>query len=495
MKKKPEEENPKVFISYSWTSPDHEAWVLQLAADLEESGAHIIIDKWDLSEGADKYAFMEKMVTDESIRKVIVVCDRIYAEKADGRMGGVGTETQIISQELYNQVDATVQKQKFVAVIAEKDEEGKPYIPTFLRSRIYIDMSDQNLRNQNFEQLLRWIYDQPLYKRPERGKPPAYILEETSISLGTTARFHQAMEALRQDKPAAVGICREYFDTFAENLERLRIIPTSEKEFDDQVVESLELFLPYRNEFVDLVMAIAKYRADTAIYGTIHSFFESILPYVHWPAGQSSWDGRSADNFKFILDELFIYTIAAFLKNERFDAVNELLQQDYYFSADSPDAPEDRMVPYKFFNCFAESLVDRNKRLRLQRLSLTADLFQERAKRRELSFSDIMQADFILYLRSELSAPSEGLIYRYTWWPETLVFAARRHHPFELFARAQSARFFNLFKATLGISKKDDLLALHQANKEGKLRIPQWDGFHRINLSVLMNIDKIATKP
>jgi hypothetical protein len=48
------------------------------------------------------------------------------------------------------------QKQKFVAIIAEKDDEGNPYIPTFLRSRIYIDMSDPFLRIQNFDQLLRW---------------------------------------------------------------------------------------------------------------------------------------------------------------------------------------------------------------------------------------------------------------------------------------------------------------------------------------------------
>lgn len=34
---------PKVFISYSWSSQEHEAWVIQLATDLEESGAHVLI--------------------------------------------------------------------------------------------------------------------------------------------------------------------------------------------------------------------------------------------------------------------------------------------------------------------------------------------------------------------------------------------------------------------------------------------------------------------
>ncbi len=131
---------PKAFISYSWTSESHEEWVIRLATDLQESGVEVVLDKWELREGADKYAFMEKMVTDPSVKKVIVVCDRLYAEKADGREGGVGTETQIISHELYQQVDPTDRNQKFVPVITEKNDRGSPYVPTYMKGRIYIDM-------------------------------------------------------------------------------------------------------------------------------------------------------------------------------------------------------------------------------------------------------------------------------------------------------------------------------------------------------------------
>jgi hypothetical protein len=118
-------EPPKTFISYSWSSREHEAWVLKLATELEESGVHVILDKWDLREGADKYAFMEQAVKDSTVRKVVVICDRIYAEKADGRRGGVGTETQIISKELYEQVNPLDQKQKFVAAGTPNAERVK----------------------------------------------------------------------------------------------------------------------------------------------------------------------------------------------------------------------------------------------------------------------------------------------------------------------------------------------------------------------------------
>ncbi len=485
-------ESPKTFVSYSWSSPEHEAWVLQLATELEESGAQVIIDKWELREGADKYAFMEKMVTDKSIRKVIVICDKIYAEKADGRRGGVGTETQIISQELYDQIDPTDQKQKFVAVIAEKDEKGNPYIPTFLKSRIYIDMADLASRAENFEQLLRWIFDQPLYRRPERGKPPAYLFEER-VSLGTTSRYRQAIDAVRQNKAMAPGICREYFDTFAKNLETLRIAPEKGKEFDDQVVENIETFLPYRDEVINLLIAIDRYRPDSEMYGIIHTFLECTLPYGYWPAGRSTWTEWEADNFKFTLNELFVYIIAVFLKNKRFEGLNELLSQEYYFHSDSPDAPESRMVPFTYFNGFLRSLQRRNERLKLRRLSLMADLIEKRAKRPDLPFPDIMQADFVLYLRSELQPVTEGL-FRESWWPHTLVYATFRYPTFEIFARAQSQSYFNQTKIAVGVNSKEDLLNLIAEYQSGKRKVPTWES-HSIDPATLMNIDKLATKP
>ena len=87
----------KVFISYSWSSSEHEEWVLRFATDLRESGVDAILDKWDLREGHDANAFMEKMVSDPDIKKVVIVSDRVYSEKSDSRKGGAGIEAQIIS--------------------------------------------------------------------------------------------------------------------------------------------------------------------------------------------------------------------------------------------------------------------------------------------------------------------------------------------------------------------------------------------------------------
>lgn len=75
--------NPKVFISYSWHPEENKIRVEQLARRLMSDGVDVTLDVWSLKDGQDKYVFMEKMVTDSDINKVLIICNRDYAEKAD----------------------------------------------------------------------------------------------------------------------------------------------------------------------------------------------------------------------------------------------------------------------------------------------------------------------------------------------------------------------------------------------------------------------------
>src|SRR5215212_2878123 len=118
---------PKVFVSYSWTSTDHVDWVVRLADRLVLSGVDVVLDQWDLMPGHDKFAFMERMVNDPTVVKVLAVCDKVYAEKANSRTGGVGTESQIISKSVYDKAG----QDKFIPLIREKDDQGKECTPAF----------------------------------------------------------------------------------------------------------------------------------------------------------------------------------------------------------------------------------------------------------------------------------------------------------------------------------------------------------------------------
>lgn len=476
-------ESPKLFISYSWSNPTHEQWVIDLANELTESGVHVILDKWDLKEGHDSVTFMEKMVTDSQITKVAIICDEVYASKADGRAGGVGTETQIISREVYENQE----QGKFVAIIPERDAQGKAYLPTYYKSRIYIDLSEPDNYADNFEKLLRWIYDKPLYTRPEIGKRPSFLDESDGVSLGTTAAHKRAISAIKENKPFASGALDEYLSIFVSNLERFRITE-KEGEFDDQVIDNIERFLPFRNELINLFITLAQYAPAEENIQKIHRFFESLIPYMSRPENVNSWSEWDFDNFKFIVHEIFLYAVAIFIKHERFDEVNLLLTQQYYVAGRSGYS-NDVMVGYEVFREYLRSLEYRNDRLELRRLSIHADLLKQRSKHSGIEFRYLMQADFVLFMRAEIMQSN----FFTGWFPDTLLYVDRFHSALEVFARSSSKSYFDKVKCILGIDNPSDLSELMETYKTDRQRLPRWQ-FESFSPSTLIGYAQLATK-
>lgn len=474
---------PRLFISYSWSNPEHEQWVIDLATELNNSGVEVLLDKWDLREGHDANAFMERMVTDKEVTKVLLVCDKVYADKADGRSGGVGTETQIISAEVYAKKD----QDKFVAVIAEKDEAGKAYVPTYYKSRIYIDLSESDRYAENFERLLRWVFDKPLHVRPEIGRPPAFILEQNAPIMGTSAAAKRLIEGIKNDKAYVRGALDEYLSLFSEQIERFRIEFDGD-DFDEKVVGSVEAFIPARNEFIQVASTLVQYSNLIDFSGYLHHFFESLIPYFSPPPYINSWNESSYDNFKFIVHELFLYVMALLLRAENFEAANYLLSQSYYVPRNQ-DYGKDPTSSYTVFRDHLKTLEWRNQRLKARRISIRADMLERRSKTSGVQFRHLMQADFVCYLRSYL-ASSE---WTQQWWPETLLYAMRQHGPFEIFARASSKRYLNRILPILGIDSVDKIRAkLSNAHQE-RFLIPKWD-YEEINPAGMLGLQNLGTK-
>lgn len=474
---------PKVFISYSWSGPEHEQWVLDLATRLRESRIDVILDKWDLKEGHDAVKFMEKMVADESIRKVLIISDEVYARKADDRDGGVGTETQIISKEIYDDQE----QDKFVVVLAEKDDTGKPFLPIYYKSRIYIDLCDPEKGAEEFEKLLRWVFDRPLYVKPELGSKPSFLEDDESISAGTTATFRRALDAIRNSKPYALGALDEYLNTLGANLERFRL-QKPEGEFDEAVFVSIQNLLPCRNEVLQVFSAISQYAMNDEIIQTIHRFFESLLPYTQRPEDVSSYSDWDYDNFLFIIHELFLCTIAIIIKDEHYDWARFLLEQEYYVAGNS-DYGRDEMVDFRVFRRHMKSLAYRNERLNLGRASIRADLLKERCAGPGAGFRYVMQADFVLFLRADIKAAGG-----FGWYPETLLYLGYSSRPFEIFARSESSKYFDKVKRLLGIDSPEDLDNLLLSYKENRQRLPgrNVEAFTILNA---LNYERLAKKP
>lgn len=480
----PEEISPKLFVSYSWSSPDHEQWVLDLCTELRQQGIDVILDKWDLREGHDAHAFMERMVNDVQIGKVALICDEQYATKANGRDGGVGTEAQIISPELYSNQEQS----KFVAVVVERDSDGKAYLPTYYKSRIYIDLSDPAEYGENIERLVRWVFDKPVYEKPVLGKPPAYVSGESpSVVLTTSAKSKRTTRAVKDDKPHALAAAREYFESLTQELEKLRL-PSDADPFDDAVVQSIEEFLPYRNEAIEVLMSVASHEDEMESGHLIHRFLEGLIPYLERSESVTSYREWDFDNFKFIVHELFLYAIASLLRYEKFGAAGYLLTQEYYVPGRS-EFGSNAMVSYIVFRAYMQSLEHRNERLGLRKLSLRAQLLKERVAGVGLEFRHLMQADFVVFLRDRLDRPED----QWYWWPETLIYAGRSRGPFEIFARSRSLAYFENLKRLLGIDDPASLQMLAMHLDEDRSRKPRWQS-ETISVVELSGANEIGVK-
>lgn len=210
---------PKVFISYSWSSPAHKQYIQQIADRLLSDGVDVIIDIYDLKEGHDKNAFMERMIADVSVTHVLVMCDKLYAEKADARKAGVGTESQIISQEVYSKVEQS----KFIPIVCQLDENNEPYLPVFMRSRIWVDLSSDEKANENWEKLIRLLNGQPLEQKPKLGKKPSYLDDNSPMPTSEAlAKLKTLKQAVIQDKKGLRGYRTDFLNSCWEYLDNLR---------------------------------------------------------------------------------------------------------------------------------------------------------------------------------------------------------------------------------------------------------------------------------
>jgi hypothetical protein len=166
-----DDKTPKVFISYSHDTPEHKKWVLDLANRLLKNGVDVILDQWDLSLGGDVAKFMESS-TDAD--RVLMICTELYVKKADEGKGGVGYEAMIVTGELMRNLGTT----KFIPVIRQNSGEIK--VPKSVSTRAYIDLSNEQSFEQQFECLLRDLHQVPAASKPPLGKSP-FIAQPSSV--------------------------------------------------------------------------------------------------------------------------------------------------------------------------------------------------------------------------------------------------------------------------------------------------------------------------
>lgn len=470
---------PKVFISYCWRNEETRDWVLEFAERLQAEGVETVLDRWYLKEGQDKNAFMERMVTDPTVTRVLCICDRAYQEKANARQGGVGTESTIISEEVYRQVN----QGKFLPIAREFDESGEPYLPVFFKSRIYIDLSEGDRQESEHEKLLRNIFHRPAHSPPPLGTPPAYITDEGSSRLRTAHHLKRIRDAVIGGKPHAGGLIDEYFESFVESMEDLRVTlgPDDADALDEPVVKSIERSRAHRDDFIDTLLFLIRYAPQPEVMARVEDAFERMAPY-QYSENQGTFESAATDVFKFFLYELFLYTIASLVRAKQYDSISRLSGRTYHFPYGIGNRYFDQ-GDASVFNIQAGVLDGtRNRRLGLGKASVMALLVNERSTRTDIRFIDVLQADALLFARACL-APTRSF-----WEPRCFVYS--EGGVFDLFARATSEPGRTALLASLGCGSLRDVAAV--MNTPGAKELARRYFRMPYILSGMMNLEEIG---
>ncbi len=141
--------NPKVFISYAWESDELKDWVKNLAIELRNNGIDAKLDKWEVVPGDQMPHFMEKSVRENDY--VLLICTPKYKIKSENRIGGVGYEGDIMTAEVLQNSN----HRKFIPILQSGDKNNS--IPSWLKGKYFIDLSNETHFEKNFEDLLTTV--------------------------------------------------------------------------------------------------------------------------------------------------------------------------------------------------------------------------------------------------------------------------------------------------------------------------------------------------
>lgn len=159
--------SPRVFISYTRDDPGNMEWVKELALRLIKNGVDARLDQFHLRLGQDLPQWMTNELS--MADKVLLICDKFYARKADSRNGGVGWETMVIQGDMLAHQDSS----KYICIVREPEFDRG--MPIYTRSKFALHCTGPSIPDGDFEDLLKNLFDCP--QLPPPGDIPDFIRE------------------------------------------------------------------------------------------------------------------------------------------------------------------------------------------------------------------------------------------------------------------------------------------------------------------------------
>lgn len=260
----------------------------------------------------------------------------------------------------------------------------------------------------------------------------------------TLSKLSLACDALSNDKEHAAKSTKSYLDALLNVLNNFHVVQPREGAFDARVLATVDASRSFVDEYRRLMSIIASSEKSESYSPQVIAFLEGVLDLKkNYPIQETAaylW----RDALGFISRELYLATVRPLLLQSRWVFVKQLLQHNYAVSG------SEKTFRYTAFDSFQRSLdVFRNRRLQLQRLSVSADVLKDRVEESAIDFEGIMQTDFFLHVNSLL----DGHDPMHAWRARTLGHASEQVvSGFELFVSARAGKIDAGLKQVLNVT-------------------------------------------
>lgn len=312
-------EHPKAFISYAWVSDENMKKVKDFVNRLRKDGVNTVFDQSDLKPGQSMPHYMESAVRDPDVTHVLMLLTPEYKKKADMKTGGVGTETQIISQEVYSDVENT----KFVPVIFDTcGASAKECLPTYLKSRFFIDLSDPEKYESEYMRLVRTLFGaetvvlQPVGSKPgwvDRPETIDYDQNKVALLRGYKEHHNEKDVLIKAD---------DISSTLISELRNINFEHASDlKQFDLDYGKTRIV----RNTLLEIVYELL---SNDGLFDFLQSFFDKFTVYCEELSLNHDLQYKFS-LLKMLKHELIVAVIALLYKKQRWQIINDLITTSY----------------------------------------------------------------------------------------------------------------------------------------------------------------------
>ena len=220
---------------------------------------------------------------------------------------------------------------------------------------------------------------------------------------------------------------------------------------DEAIIDQIRNGKSITYSFIESVLLASKYNNLEAI-NSIYDYFGSALKLYDIPDGFSGkYNILEFDGYKFLIYEMFVGFIASLIKFDRWEKIGGLLSRDIFI-----EKRKSKFVSVPYISQYVKSLDEiRDSRLKLNRISVTADMINDRFTQENLSelisHKEFLEADYFLFIRT-LTHSKDLSSLRDVWCPRSCIYL---NYPPGYIVKSESKSFANKIIEATGYNSYD----------------------------------------